>query len=403
MKNKRKIKKGRLALLLGMGLALAGGSIWSVSALSSSLFLKEKQAVEKKEEISRDRALITVTGDILIEDGFQNAFGNESWGAYMKDLAPWFSKDDLTLANLEVPIAGEEFGLAGADYCFNAPSQTAKNLVDNSIEYVTLANNHAMDRGAEGLERTIQNLDAQKIGHTGAFLSEEAWNSISYVDVNGIRVGIVSWTYATNQPVDTSWRVNIFGSAYDPQVSVLMEDVARAQEESDCVIVCMHWGTEFTYELNEAQTILSKQLADAGVDVIVGNHPHTIQPASWIDGQNGHKTLCFYSLGNLVSSAYLVDRADEVFQNMYEVGSIAQFTLKKKDDGSVEVLDPCLIPIVNHFEGEYTNFHIYPLKAYTEELAVSHSQRQYSELFSKAWLDEQVRFVFEGSKIPILD
>lgn len=182
-----------------------------------------------------------------------------------------------------------------------------------------------------------------------------------------------------------------------------MEDVVRAQEESDCVIVCMHWGTEFTYELNAAQTILSKQLADAGVDVIVGNHPHTIQPASWIEGQNGHKTLCFYSLGNLVSSAYLVDRADEVFQNMYEVGSIAQFTLKKKDDGSVEVLDPCLIPIVNHFEGEYTNFHIYPLKAYTEELAAMHSQRQYSELFSKAWLDEQVRFVFEGSKIPILD
>ena len=97
-----------------------------------------------------------------------------------------------------------------------------------------------------------------------------------------------------------------------------------------------------------------------------------------------------------------MDRADEMFQDMYEVGAIAQFTLKKTGEKQVEVLDPQIIPIVNHFEGEYTNFHIYPLKNYTEQLAQAHSQRQYSTLFTKQWLDEQVNGVFAPSGIPVL-
>lgn len=403
MKRKRKIHKGRIALVAGVALTLTGGIVWGIHAFVSSRLTtaKNEDVVEQKEEPA-DTARITVTGDLLLEDGFVNAFGNGSWGDYMADLAPYFANDDWTLANLEVPIAGEALGLVGADYCFNAPAETAKNMKDNSIEYVTLANNHAMDRSVEGLEKTIQNLDAQSIGHTGAFLSPEERDAVSFADVNGIRIGVVSWTYATNQPADTDWRVNIFWDAYSDRIAVLMDDIAKAKAQSDCVIVSMHWGTEFTYELNEAQTILSQQIADAGADVIVGNHPHTIQPATWLTGANGNKTLCFYSLGNLISSAYLVDRADEMFQDMYEVGAIAQFTLKKTGEKQVEVLDPQIIPIVNHFEGEYTNFHIYPLKNYTEQLAQAHSQRQYSTLFTKQWLDEQVNGVFAPSGIPVL-
>lgn len=364
----------------------------------------QKRKGDRREGNTRDRrnCLITATGDLLLEDGFVNAFGKGSWNDYMSDLSPWFAKDDWTLANLEVPIAGEELGLTGADYCFNAPAQTAGNLKTNSIEYVTLANNHAMDRGVEGLEKTIGHLDENGIGHTGAFLSEEDRDTVSFADVNGIRIGIVSWTYQTNQVADTDWRVNQFYDASSSMIPVLMDDIARARQESDCVIVCMHWGIEFTYELNEAQMLLSQQIADAGADVIVGNHPHTIQPAAWLTGTNGNRTLCFYSLGNLISSAYMVDRADETFQDMYEVGAIAQFRLKKTKDGSVAVLDPHIIPIVNHFEGEYTNFHIYPLKEYTEELAAVHSQRQYSDLFTKQWLQDQVEGVFSGSGIPVV-
>lgn len=381
-------------------LAIIACASWGIHAGIQHMTSSQKE--EPSKNTKDETVLITITGDMLLEDGFVNAFQKGSWGSYMSDLSPWFAQDDWTLANLEVPIAGDELGLAGADYCFNAPSETAGNIRENSIEYVTLANNHAMDRGVEGLEKTIMHLDENGIGHTGAFLQEEDRNKVSFADVNGIRIGIVSWTYATNQAADTDWRVNQFFDPYSTKIPVLLEDIAKAKQESDCVLVCMHWGTEFTYELNEAQTILSQQIAAAGADVIVGNHPHTIQPAAWLTGVNGNKTLCFYSLGNLISSAYTVDRADETFQNMYEVGAIAQFTLKKTENNNVEVLDPKIIPIVNHFEGEYTNFHLYPLKDYTEELAQMHSQRQYSDLFTKQWLTDQVVSVYEDSQIPVI-
>lgn len=343
---------------------------------------------------------ITATGDMLLEDGFIKWFGNGSWNDYMKDLQPWLGQDDLTIANLEVPIAGEELELAGLNYCFNAPAETAKNIKDNSIEFVSLANNHAMDRGAEGARLTIRNLDDQQIGHAGLYLNEEDRNETVIQEVNGIKIAVLSWTYGTNQLVDEPWRVNVFEDAWSEQTNVLLADVEKARKEADCVIVCMHWGTEFTYSLNDTQIQLSQLLADGGADVIIGNHPHTIQPAGWIETENGHKTLCFYSLGNLISSAYTVSRADETFQNMYEVGALAQFELEKIA-GGVQAVNPVIIPVVNHFEGEYENFRLMPLKGYTDEMAAAHSQAEWSKEFSASWLKNQVRQVFAGSQIPV--
>lgn len=214
-----------------------------------------------------------------------------------------------------------------------------------------------------------------------------------------LTIAIVSWTYETNQPADADWRVNSFHSAWDERVQTLLADVASAREQADAVIVCMHWGTEFTYELNEDQQVLGPQIAAAGADVIIGNHPHTIQPAQWIEA-DGRRTLCFWSLGNFMASAYQVSRADETFQNMYEVGAIATFDLVPGQDG-VTVSSPEIIPIVNHFEGEYENFRLMCLEDYTEELASRHSQRQYSDLFTRQWLVEQVHEVFDASRIPL--
>ena len=258
----------------------------------------------------------------------------------------------------------------------------------------------AMDRGAEGAALTIRNLEEQQIGHSGLYLNEEDRDQTVIREVNGTRIAVLSWTYATNQPVDEPWRVNVFGDAWSSEVNTLLADVEQAKKQADCVIVCMHWGTEFTYSLNESQIQIGQMLADSGVDVIIGNHPHTIQPAEWIEAQDGHKTLCFYSLGNLISSAYTVSRADETFQNMYEVGALAQFELKKSEDG-VQVLNPVIIPVVNHFEGEYENFRLMPLKDYTEELAARHSQADWSADFSASWLKNQVRQVFQVSGIPV--
>lgn len=414
----RKIRKDRLVILIGafvLFIAVFGAGLFLLIRTFAHPAEQSTAAKENTEEQTDQNSadssspaaektggevLITATGDMLLEDGFINWFGNGSWGDYMKELQPWLGEDDLTIANLEVPIAGEELGLAGLNYCFNAPAETAQNIKDNSIEFVSLANNHAMDRGAEGAALTIRNLEEQQIGHSGLYLNEEDRDQTVIREVNGTRIAVLSWTYATNQPVDEPWRVNVFGDAWSSEVNTLLADVEQAKKQADCVIVCMHWGTEFTYSLNESQIQIGQMLADSGVDVIIGNHPHTIQPAEWIEAQDGHKTLCFYSLGNLISSAYTVSRADETFQNMYEVGALAQFELKKSEDG-VQVLNPVIIPVVNHFEGEYENFRLMPLKDYTEELAARHSQADWSADFSASWLKNQVRQVFQVSGIPV--
>lgn len=418
MAKRRKIRKGRMALAAALGfgcvLALGTGVFFLARALWPAQEQTEDASAAQKGQPVSDKAQqpdsaagkegsvrVTATGDMLLEDGFVNWFQNGSWGDYMKDLQPWLGTDDWTIANLEVPIAGEELGLAGLDYCFNAPAETAENISENSIDFVSLANNHAMDRGAEGAERTLANLDARSIGHTGLFLEESDRDAVSISEVNGVRIAVLSWTYATNQPADTAWRVNIFSDPWSPQISVLLSDIEKAKKEADFVLVCMHWGTEFTYSLNESQIQIGQQIADAGADVILGNHPHTIQPAAWLTGRDGNRTLCFYSLGNLISSAYTVSRADETFQNMYEVGALAQFTLQKKEDGTTEVVSPEIIPIVNHFEAEYENFRLLPLKDYTEAQAARHSQAGWSDSFTADWLKAQVKQVFARSGIPV--
>ena len=344
---------------------------------------------------------ITATGDVLLEEPILNYFGSGDWKGYMDALAPYFEQDDLTIANQEVPIGGEEMGIEGIDYRFNAPTATAANLKAAGIDFVSLANNHAMDRGFEGIQKTHANLDAAGIGHTGTWTEEGQQDGITIQEVNGLRLAIVSYTYGCNLPADPAWSVNVFGSWQDEAgVQQLLEDVTKARETADAVIVCMHWGTEFTYELDEDQTQLAGQIAQAGADVIIGNHPHCIQPAQWIETTDGRQVLCFYSLGNLVSSAYEVSRADEQFQDMYEVGALGQFTLTKEGQG-VTVSDARIIPVVNHFENDYQDFQLIPLKNYTEDMAARHDQARYSNLFTAAWLQEQTAQVFSDPSIPI--
>lgn len=347
--------------------------------------------------------LITAAGDILLEEPMLNYFGSGGWQGYMDKLSPWFGKDAMTIANLEVPVGGEALGVSGIDFSFNAPAQTAQNVRDAGIDFVSLANNHAMDRGFEGIVNTHANLDAAGIPYTGTFTDEQSRDILCVQEIGGMRIGIVSFTYNCNQPIDQSWYVNAYYSAWDDRSDLLIADIRAARAQTDAVIVCIHWGNEFTYQINSEQQVLAQAIADAGADVIIGNHPHCIQPAQWLTAADGRQVLCFYSLGNLVSSAYQVDRASETFQNMYEVGMIAQFSLVRAagTGQSVTVQNPQIIPVVNHFENEYQNYQLIPLKDYTEDMAAKHDQARYSSLFSADWLKQQIYSVLSESGIPI--
>lgn len=360
-----------------------------------------KDATVSKSSQDAQSVRITATGDILLEEPILNYFGSGDWKDHVDDLKPYFENDDLTIANQEVPIGGEELGIEGINYQFNSPNATAKNLKDSGIDFVSLANNHSLDRGLEGIVNTHKNLDEAGVGYTGTYTEEGKQDELNIQTINGMRIAIISTTYGCNKPIDLPWAVNAYGAAWDDRSDKVIADIQKARTQADAVIVCIHWGTEFTYDVNEDQKLMAQAMADAGADVIIGNHPHCIQPAQWLTTEDGREVLCFYSLGNLIASAYAVDRATEQFQNMYEVGAIAQFTLKKAD-GKLSIDSPEIIPVVNHFEGDYSSYKLMPLKDYSEELALRHDQHSFSEQFGWQYLKDQVHSVFDPSGIPLV-
>lgn len=397
-----------MVLAAGLGIrsiffaAFSGASKTGSSSQITDASDQSDQSDDPSKAQTADQSVrLTATGDILLEDALLDYFGNGDWKGYMDQLTPLFEADDFTLANLEVPIAGETLGITGADYSFNAPDITAQNIKKNGIDFVTLANNHAYDRGIEGIVRTRQNLINAGVGFTGTAPNPQEKDENTIVEVNGLKIALISYTYDTNQPVDLAYYVNIYGSAWDSRSDQVVEEVKKARSQADAVIVCMHWGDEFTTEINKDQQVMASALADAGADLIIGNHPHCIQPAQWLETADGRQVLCFYSLGNLASSAVQVDRASEEYQNLYEAGAIVQLKLSKGDTGKIQIEDPKIIPVVNHFEDDYGTFEIIPLKAYTEEKSKQHDQARYSDQFSASWLRQKMGEVFGPSTLAV--
>ena len=354
---------------------------------------KEKDIVVKKENT---KISVSLTGDLLWEQGLYDSMDNYQFGTYFDQVKPYL-QSDLTIGNEEVPIGGEELGVSGVAYTFNAPYEIANQYKDVGFDFLTLANNHTMDMGLQGIQNTCDILDKNDIGHTGAYTSQEDRDTIRVVNVKDTKIAILSYTYGTNIPSDTDYAVPCFLDANQQlDKDTLKTDVDKAKKEADLIFVAMHWGTEFTYDITPIQEEAAKYLNELGVDVIIGNHTHTIQKATTITNDKGKNTYVFYSLGNLVSSAANVDRATPDFQNMYEIGAIVNFDIVNKDVTNVRI-----IPVVNQFEDGYTNFELIPFSSYTEDLAKKHYQRQLNDDFTKEWLSQQIHSVLDDSNFTI--
>ena len=360
------------------------------------------QPKPKKEHPIRSVSLI-FTGDILIEDALYNWMGKGyDFKNYFDKVTPYL-KADLVIGNQEVVLGGETLGITGSDYTFNAPEEIAKQLPQIGFDVLTFANNHSYDRGMQGIVNTRKNLKAAGIQTTGAYEKKEQRDDILVVERNGIRFAILAYTYDTNQWIDAenSFAVNHFLNEehmFDDRCKKqLARDVQKAKEQADVVIAAMHWGTEFTYEIDAAQRDAAGFLNEQGVDIIIGNHPHCLQRVETLTNAQGKETFVMYSLGNFVSAAMGVDRASEQFTNMYEIGGIVQCDVElNTKTGETTVKNKKMIPIVNHFDASYDGFRLLPFSSYTEELAAAHGQRTVSSDFTYAWLREQLKQLYDG-------
>lgn len=291
-----------------------------------------KQHAFKKHELrSKDftsSATLTAVGDILIHSLIYNAAKTGTgydFNSMFSEVRAYLERADLTFANQETMIGGVELGLSTYPR-FNSPYEVATALKANGIDIVSIANNHSFDRG----EKAIQNATAfyQKLGllYTGAYQSEEDSQIIRTINKNGITFSFLAYTYGTNGiplPKDKPYLVNQL------ELSRIAQDVKQAKQISDVVVVSLHFGNEYERMPNQEQKYIVKQVVNEGADIILGHHPHVLQPMEWVKAENGHKGFVVYSLGNFLSGQKSIYR---------EIGGILTLTINKEiKDGQTTI------------------------------------------------------------------
>lgn len=273
--------------------------------------VNENKATESKIEESQiiedNKIKIAVVGDIMCHNTqFQDAY-NKTTDSYdftyvFDDVKEYLSEPDITIGNLETTLAGKSIGYSGYP-TFNTPEILAQNLKDLGVDILSTVNNHCMDKGIKGLQSTIDELDKVEIKHTGTFKTEEEANKVLTVESNGIKFGIIAYTYGTNGiavPKDYTYSVNLIDK------EKIAKDIEKAKAENvDVIIAIMHWGIEYETSPNSEQKDLANFLFENGVDIILGGHPHVLQTMEKrdIELEDGtHKDgFIVYSLGNFVS------------------------------------------------------------------------------------------------------
>lgn len=262
-------------------------------------------------EPERLEASLVAVGDIMVHMPQLPAYYNKTSKQY--DLTPWFSQvkpilqhADWAIGNLETPIAGEDLKYTGFPR-FNAPYELAEALVDSGIDVVSTANNHSMDRGFPGVERTLNNLRKAGLIPVGTAESSERANKTVIVERNGIRMGFLAYTYGTNGnpiPSDKPYAVNLI------ELSSMKEDIKNLRNaDADIITVSLHFGQEYQRLPNDTQKQLAYEIVRSGGDIILGSHPHVVQPFEEIqipanESEDGmaRRGIVIYSLGNFISN-----------------------------------------------------------------------------------------------------
>lgn len=256
---------------------------------------KENKNLEKKE------ITITCWGDYMnhitqIRQAKATNYDFTDSFAVIKDIV---GKSDLSVVNLETTIAKDESDMSGYPE-FATHENVIKAFKETGFDVVSTANNHAYDRRLKGIDRTIEIIEKYGLKRTGTFKENESTNPL-IVDVKGIKVGFFSYSQMLN-----GYEKLMLNSGRDTAVNLIdmdkiKKDVDYLKKNHADVIMCyMHWGEEYSDYPNSYQKNTFKKLSDMGVDLVIGSHPHTIQKSEVIEN-NGKKSYCVYSLGNLVS------------------------------------------------------------------------------------------------------
>ena len=309
---------------------------------TTSIDSKSNNITDVSSSIEPITFTFTALGDTLCHntqywDAYNKQTGIYDFSYVYDDIRSYTEASDITISSLETTFAGEDRGYSNYP-TFNTPDSLATALKGIGIDIISTAGNHALDYGYSGLCRSIDVLNNAGLSHLGTYKSAEEQEQILIKDVKGVKIAFINYTYGTNGipvPSGKEYCVNLIDK------ELIKKQIAQAKEAKvDMIVACIHWGTEYRTTANSEQKELADFLFKNGVDVIIGNHPHVLEPMEkrTVTLDDGTIKDCFvvYALGN-----FTADQREEITRD----SAILNLTITKNSDGKISIDKVNYVPI----------------------------------------------------------
>lgn len=373
------------ALVIVVGfLAIAGPSIMERLPLSSLPLAGDGSEEAADEEESAAVTIdVAVAGDVYLRyaafQSGQTDTGDYDYSHLFEHVEDQLSEADLAIVNQEGVIAGADLGYNATRTNVASPDALGEAEAAAGIDCVLRANDHALDKGYDGLHNELafweeHNVEVVGASDPGSSASRSLRSSASDEDADeddadpnttylfekdGFTLAVLNYSVSSLlSPYDSTTDAD-YVSLWDEDT--VEDDVQAARRDGgDMVIACVHWGDEYDTEVTDEQREAAQVLADAGVDVILGSHPHVLQEVETLSGSGGNETLCYWSLGSLINSG---------ISGAGYVGGIAELELQKAGDGTCSVISAQLVPTVIHVGWDADTMTVYPVADYTSALS----------------------------------
>lgn len=292
-------------------------------------------------------ATLLFAGDAMMHEAqisaSRTASGTHDFSGCFEQVRPMIEEADFAVVNFEAPLGGKPY----AGYpCFSAPDEYPRALTDAGFDFFLLANNHILDRRDRGLHRTIATLDSLGIPHAGVYHDSAARDSLAptIINVNDFKIGLLNYTYGTN-------GISVQHEAVVDYINTekIAADIKGARGAgAELTAVCVHWGDEYHLLPNASQKRLADELVALGCDMVIGGHPHVVQPMELRTRPDGRQALVVYSLGNFISNMRTVDtRGGAVVRVQLSRDSVGQpriasadYSLVFVEPGKFRLTDP---------------------------------------------------------------
>lgn len=314
-----------------------------------------------------EEARLVAVGDVMMHSpqipaAYDVTTDTYSFDSYFTHVAPLMA-GDWVVANLETPLAGKELGGYSGYPMFNAPESLADALIGVGVNIVSTANNHSLDRREQGVLNTLKTVKDKGLIPVGTAESAEAAAQIPVVEKNGISMAFLAYTYGTNGipiPEGKDYLVNLL------DLDKMVADVGRARQLADVVTVSLHFGHEYHREPSDEQKSISEALIAAGADIILGSHPHVVQPYETVETTNEagvpRQGIVIYSLGNFISN----QGPDQGTAKYTDVGVIFSVNVKRyMPEGTIELAVEEAVPtwVHKYYDKGKRQYRILPIEA----------------------------------------